>query len=135
MRVTIEINDRVVCATPLGFDSTSSWKTWTGSRRRSCPPSAGQDRRSGGVAQRACLPQMAIDRGAVAVLDVRFSAARRSPSQKSHWKARRNGRHQLPWRSSVGVVWAPNRREFKVRSTDVEQPLVISQMTYAAARI
>jgi hypothetical protein len=73
MRVTIGINDRVVCATPLGFDLDVQLEELDRFAKEVCPPSAGQDRRSGGVAQRARLPQMAVDRGAV--LDVRFSAA------------------------------------------------------------
>ena len=52
--------DRVVCATPLGTPSRSSWKTWIDSRRRSCPPSARprSPQRRSSIAQ-AARPRMA----------------------------------------------------------------------------
>ena len=53
MRVIIGINDRVVCATPLGFDLDVRLEELDRFAKEVCPPSAGQDRRSGGVAQRA----------------------------------------------------------------------------------
>jgi hypothetical protein len=96
MRVTIRINDRVVCVTPLGLHSTSSWNTWTGSRRRSCPPSArprSPQRRSsaarlpaanGRRSRRYCRPRCKVWRG---------NAGR--PARNPIRRARRNGPHQL----------------------------------------